>query len=540
MKGSILGCITLLALFFLIPDATAQEGSCVDATGGSSTLILPLLEGDAKGLRSGDTIRVYTVDGLCVGETTWSGEQPAVLTMWRDDPVTQKSDGAIQGDILHLVATSSTRSAPMDLNVNVRAVTDASGAEHPLCCAYQPNALWVADPDAPHGAIGEAGAVTVRQGGTEEWMTVPFSRPLIDPVVVVGPPSYNGREPVTVRVRNVGREGFEVQLDEWDYLDGEHTAETVPWMAIEAGEHTLADGRRIEAGRRRDVGRPWLSQMFSTAFEAAPVVLVQVASAHGPSAVAPRVRAVTNSGFNLSIQPEEAATRSPEPETVSWVAVDVGGRPEQAMSGTAGVAYGVGRTGDVVTESSVAISFETPFGEQPSVMAAMQTYGGSDPASLRSLTATGEGWSVFVEEERSSDSEIGHTTEIVGWLALAPGVVLGSKGGTPSATTAAGSALTEPPAVTSSVIASPSDVVLEGVYPNPSRGPARVRYGLPSEASVTVEVFDALGRRVSVLTDGQQAAGWHEANAGRISPGLYIVRLRAGSVALTRSFTVVR
>ena len=37
----------------------------------------------------------------------------------------------------------------------------------------------------------------------------------------------------TVRVRNVGLDQFEMRVEEWDYLDGTHSDETVSYIVIE-------------------------------------------------------------------------------------------------------------------------------------------------------------------------------------------------------------------------------------------------------------------------------------------------------------------
>ena len=48
----------------------------------------------------------------------------------------------------------------------------------------------------------------------------------------------------------------------------------------------------------------------------------------------------------------------------------------------------------------------------------MQTFGGSDTATLRSKSRSATSFSVFVEEESSRDGERGHATEDVGYAAL--------------------------------------------------------------------------------------------------------------------------
>lgn len=90
--------------------------------------------------------------------------------------------------------------------------------------------------------------------------------------------------------------------------------------------------------------------------------------------------------------------------------------------------------------------------------------------------------------------------------------------------------------------APPDDYTLAASYPNPFQSSTTIRYGLPEEAAVGLEVYDALGRHVTTLVDGVQPAGWHEAvlPARGLTAGLYVVRLRAGDFAAIRRITLVR
>ena len=382
--------------------------------------------------------------------------------------------------------------------------------------------------------VAEAGSTPVAQSGPSQWTAVTFGRPFTDPVVVAGPPTYNGTDPATIRVRNVTGTGFEVQVDEWDYLDGVHTSEAVAWLATEAGVHQLADGRRLEAGRVTADGA-WTAVAFGSSFASAPVVLVTPsASASGAGAVTPRLRNVTTAGFEVRLQAQESMAVPPSGEEVSWAAVEAGPAGTSA-SGSAGVAYRVGRTSTTVTDRPSATSFGSPFATAPVVVAGMQTFSGADPSGLRQTAVVVSSFTVFVEEEKSADSEVRHGGEAVGWLAAERGMLSGSSQSSPEAMAAVAPLLTTGPPP-------PDEAVIEGVWPNPSRGAAQVRYGIPEAGTVVVEVFDTVGRRVAVLAEGDQSEGWHQAQTGRLGlpAGIYFVRLQTGGATVVRSFTVVR
>ena len=80
------------------------------------------------------------------------------------------------------------------------------------------------------------------------------------------------------------------------------------------------------------------------------------------------------------------------------------------------------------------------------------------------------------------------------------------------------------------------------VAPNPAVSRAEVLVELAEAADVRAEVYDALGRRVSVLADGARAAGPHRLPVGTagLAPGVYVVRVVAGAQASATRFTVAR
>lgn len=82
----------------------------------------------------------------------------------------------------------------------------------------------------------------------------------------------------------------------------------------------------------------------------------------------------------------------------------------------------------------------------------------------------------------------------------------------------------------------PQAFALHAPYPNPFRDATTLTYALPEAADVRLEVFDALGRRVATVTEGLQTAGTHEARFVErdLAPGLYLVRLTAGTQTSTR------
>ncbi len=88
----------------------------------------------------------------------------------------------------------------------------------------------------------------------------------------------------------------------------------------------------------------------------------------------------------------------------------------------------------------------------------------------------------------------------------------------------------------------PDKFALEQNYPNPFNPSTTIRYALPAQAQVTLTVFDALGRSVAELVNGEQVAGEHQVrfDGSRLSSGVYYYRLQAGSWSATRKLLLVK
>ena len=93
----------------------------------------------------------------------------------------------------------------------------------------------------------------------------------------------------------------------------------------------------------------------------------------------------------------------------------------------------------------------------------------------------------------------------------------------------------------------PREVFLAHVAPNPVRGAAALRFGLPRDAVAELALFDSQGRRVRVLAEGSRAAGEYGVrwdgrdDAGNpVASGLYFLRLSTGGRTLTQRLVNVR
>lgn len=88
----------------------------------------------------------------------------------------------------------------------------------------------------------------------------------------------------------------------------------------------------------------------------------------------------------------------------------------------------------------------------------------------------------------------------------------------------------------------PANCTLEQNYPNPFNPATTISFNLPAKSFVSLKVFDALGREVSVLLGEELSPGTHSRqwNAVNAPSGLYFYRLQAGGYVETKKMVLLR
>ena len=264
--------------------------------------------------------------------------------------------------------------------------------------------------------IGETNSISL----DENWRTVTLSRNYNDPVVITGPPSYNETDPATVRVRNVTSNSFEMQIDNWDYLAPVHRSEVVSYMVLESGQYTLANGTTIVAGNRDGQTHEAQTYDLETAFNglSTPLVFANVVTQNDAQAVTTRVRVNSASEFEIILQEEEANDGIHAAETISYFAVEPG------AGATGGLHFDAGDFVADQTGQFTAFDTGVSLNAVSSFFAGMQTRNGIDTTALRNTVLSSVGANVFTEEERSSDNEITHADETIGFFVINPGLIM--------------------------------------------------------------------------------------------------------------------
>lgn len=94
------------------------------------------------------------------------------------------------------------------------------------------------------------------------------------------------------------------------------------------------------------------------------------------------------------------------------------------------------------------------------------------------------------------------------------------------------------------LVENPAGFSLEQNYPNPFNPTTNIQYSLAENSSVTLRVYDMLGRQVATLVNGERmSAGSHEAvfDASKLSSGMYIYQLStAEGLQLTRKMMLIK
>jgi hypothetical protein len=84
---------------------------------------------------------------------------------------------------------------------------------------------------------------------------------------------------------------------------------------------------------------------------------------------------------------------------------------------------------------------------------------------------------------------------------------------------------------------------VSGNYPNPFSQKTTIEYWLPKREKVTMQVYDILGRQVAAVQKGSEPKGHHEIGFKadpRLASGVYVYRLRAGSMSVTGRMVLAR
>ena len=254
-------------------------------------------------------------------------------------------------------------------------------------------------------AIGEFGRVSATHNVT----TISLANTYTSPVAVAKPGTYNGGNEGLVNITELNSTQLKVQFKEWDYLDGNHTNEDIPYIVMEAGLHTLPGGQVVRAGSVSTsdmyVAGCTTSRTGSTSvsfvagFLSTPVVLHSVISDNDTSdPVGSRAWDITSSGMKVALFEEEANADAGGhgTETIGYIAIEAGSLTDP----TNNWALEAGTVSNV-SDADKTLNFTSSFSATPTFLAAANTVNGADSFSLRVKSVTNSDAEFFVDEEQS-------------------------------------------------------------------------------------------------------------------------------------------
>ena len=97
------------------------------------------------------------------------------------------------------------------------------------------------------------------------------------------------------------------------------------------------------------------------------------------------------------------------------------------------------------------------------------------------------------------------------------------------------------------VAAIPGVFALHQNYPNPFNPVTTIRYDVPKQALVTMEIYNLLGQRVATLVNGIQEPGYHailwngtNMHGAAMSSGMYFYHIQAGDYRAVKKLILVK
>lgn len=290
---------------------------------------------------------------------------------------------------------------------------------------YSPAATLVVTPPPDEVPMGEAGTITL----THEPLTVNFARTYQRPVVIAQPPSYEGGDPVIVRILSVSPTSFTLRLVEPPNLSGTHTPETVFWMVAEEGSWLLRDGTRLDVGSTsvsKAVGRAFREGGDYVAYQEpfpgsiiVPLTQIQQSSEvdYLKSLVWEAAGEAYQRGFYVALESYESRSQHPAPVKVGWVALQQQVRGEWGGTNFSALVHPPVGPGALDTESWHCAQIPYPS------WAAGQSFTANpateEEAALRLRRGfTGCGLEFRLEEDTTWDSETTHAPRGLYFLVL--------------------------------------------------------------------------------------------------------------------------
>lgn len=318
--------------------------------------------------------------------------------------------------------------------------------------------LWVVAPSAFAGAFFETGQSVVNptiDSSGANWLTVNTQKNYKRPIVIASLMTHNNDNSLSVRVRSVGTNSFQIGLQSpcENYnrygntspppanrcpISGSWQAETVQWMVIEEGTWIFPDGTKIEAYklnsntvRSKFGGNANAATVvnYSHTYTAAPIVLHTINTFNDSNWISSTVWGRTGgrnqipdaTGFRIALEGAEATT-SHGSEAIGWVAMELGSGANMGNQYAAFKSSGL--TVDRHNDGCYSVNYGLTFAAVPNAVVQHNTMNGGDGAWVRGCAAIqANRVRVHMEEDQVRDTERTGIPESVAGFAFSNGGV---------------------------------------------------------------------------------------------------------------------
>ena len=91
-------------------------------------------------------------------------------------------------------------------------------------------------------------------------------------------------------------------------------------------------------------------------------------------------------------------------------------------------------------------------------------------------------------------------------------------------------------------VLNPTDYILYQNFPNPFNPTTTIKFDLPKDGLVTLEVYDILGRKITTLINEQRIAGRYEQtfDASSLVSGVYVYKINAGDFISSKKMILIK
>lgn len=88
----------------------------------------------------------------------------------------------------------------------------------------------------------------------------------------------------------------------------------------------------------------------------------------------------------------------------------------------------------------------------------------------------------------------------------------------------------------------PENFALYSAYPNPFNSQTIIKYALPEDSHVVIEIFNISGQKIETLISETKPAGYHEIvwDASNVASGTYLYKIDAGHFSETKRMTLLK